>query len=132
MKVWLRFPVVHIVQLLCGLVWLASFFATISFLVALPVVHGKVGTTSVPVSWEAAVPNHGKYYQWYLIDGHILFFFAVVAVLALSFAASVALAKIRKASQQTDKLHHPVAYRVADAATAVAGLAIVLLLVHRL
>lgn len=132
MKAWLRFPIVHIVQLLCGLVWLASFLATISFLVALPVVHGKVGTSSVPASWEAAVPNHGKYYQWYLIDGHILFFFAVVALLALSFVASVALAKIRMASRQADKLHHPVAYRVADIATVAAGLAIVLLLVRRL
>jgi len=129
---WLRFPVVHIAQLLCGLIWLASFFATISFLVALPVVHGKVGTSSAPASWEAAVPNHGKYYQWFLIDDHLMFFFVVIAVAALSFAASVALAKICKASQQTDKLHHPIAYRVADAATAVAGLAIVLLFVHRL
>jgi len=90
----LKFPLLYILEGLLAPLPVSGFFVSVSFLVAKPVksldLHGK----ALPTGWEAAVPNHGGYYEWVLVANHPILF---AAGLALLLAPGAALYQIRKA-----------------------------------
>jgi hypothetical protein len=77
----LKFPLLHVVTTLLWLPLIAAFYGTISFLAAQPIASLDLQGKSLPANWEAAVPNHGKFLQGYLISNHPVAFSLSVAVL---------------------------------------------------
>ena len=67
-----RFFTLHLALLLCFATGATSIFAIHSFGSAVPVINGKVGLKTLPPTWEAAVPSHGKHYRWVLKENHSL------------------------------------------------------------
>jgi hypothetical protein len=90
----LRFPLLYLTEALLFLPTATGFFGVASFLGAKPIsginLHGKV----LPSTWEAAVFNHGRYLQGYLIGNHPAIF---AAFLALFLASGIATHRVRLA-----------------------------------
>ena len=78
----LKFVRLYVAELLLWLPLLAGFYALTAFLAAEPVATLDLGGRSLPAGWKAAVPNHGRYLQGYLIERHpVSFGLALVALL---------------------------------------------------
>ena len=77
----LKFPLLYAVELLLWLPLLASFYGTVAFLASKPIHSLDLQGKSLPANWEAAVPNHGKYLQGYLVSSSPVAFALVVASL---------------------------------------------------
>ena len=88
----LKFPMAKIDELILRALSLNGLFVTFFFLVAKPVVGLDLHGGPLPTSWEAAVPNHGGYFQWYLIATHPALF---VAGLLLFLVPTYVLYKAR-------------------------------------
>lgn len=111
----LRFPFLHLVMSVLQAGNIAGFFAVISFSVADPVVGGKVRGVTVPASWEGAVDNHGRYYQWPLLHLHPLMFFIALVSWVLCLAALWRIHRQLQRSKGADIEHYGrVVYWIAD------------------
>ena len=70
----LKFPLLYVIEGILLPLMICGFFVTASFYAARPLasldLHGK----ALPANWEAAVPNHGGYYGWYLLTNHPVLF----------------------------------------------------------
>lgn len=79
----LKFPLLYVMEGLLLSLMFSGFFVTISFCVAKPIASLDLQGRALPASWEAAVPNHGGYYGWYLLANHpVLFTLGVLLWLA--------------------------------------------------
>jgi hypothetical protein len=82
----LKFPLLYVVTTLLWLPLVAAFCGTVSFLAAEPIASLDLQGKSLPAGWEAAVPNHGKFLQGYLISNHpVAFSLSVTALLGSAF-----------------------------------------------
>jgi len=90
----LKFPLLYILEGLLAPLTMSGFFVSISFLAAKPVKNLDLQGKALPNGWEAAVPNHGGYYEWVLVANHPILF---AAGLALLLAPGVALYQVHKA-----------------------------------
>ncbi|GAB3358676.1 hypothetical protein GCM10027430_29340 [Lysobacter tyrosinilyticus] len=77
----LKFPLLYVMTTLLWLPLMAAFYGVFSFLAAKPFASFDLQGKSLPASWEAAVPNHGKFLQGYLISNHPVAFSLCVAAL---------------------------------------------------
>jgi ATP/ADP translocase len=70
-----KYPLLSLMQIVAAILMFLFFFWTINFLVAVtPEEAAKRGYPAFPGGWDAAVMSHGKYYQWYTINNHLVFF----------------------------------------------------------
>ena len=100
----LKLPVLYAVEALLLPLAAAGFFATTSFVAAKPIASLSLQGKALPIGWEAAVPNHGGYYQWYAMANHPALSAFSVLLLAL---AVLALHHVRKAQAlQAGNSHH--------------------------
>ena len=90
----LPFPLIYVLEALVVAPLLGGFVGVTSFLAADPVTSPNLRGKHFPVTWEAAVPNHGNFLRGYLISNHPAAFMAVVALL---IASGVALYFIHRA-----------------------------------
>jgi hypothetical protein len=108
-----KFPLLYVAEILLFIPLLASFVGVNAFLGARGLdtldLHGK----SLPVSWEAAISNHGKFLPGYLIANHPLVFVSFVLLL---IGSAFALHQVRKvqALQRKEASANTVAHRVAQ------------------
>jgi hypothetical protein len=121
----LRFPWIYVVELVLWIPLAAGFVATVTFLASKPVIELELGGRSLPPTWEAAVPNHGRFLEGYLVSGHPV---AFGAALALLFASAALLYPVHKeqlrqakAASGREALAHKGALAVSFAAVAAAG-----------
>lgn len=81
----LKFPLIYLIEIMLWLPLISGFYLSTLFIGAKPLnvlnLHGK----SLPATWEAAVTNHGKFLQGYLISNHP-FMFALSLTLWLGSA----------------------------------------------
>jgi len=90
----LKFPWIYVIELVLWLPLVTGFIATIAFVASQPITDLKLAGKSLPKTWEAAVPNHGKSLEGYLINSHP---FAFAAALVLFLASAVSLYHVHKA-----------------------------------
>lgn len=96
----LKFPLLYVAEFVVWLPLAGSFYWSALFWAARPVSSFQLGGKSLPLGWEAAVANHGKYLQGYSVDSHPIEFFCSVAMLIV-FA--VLLYPLRKAQAEQAK-----------------------------
>ncbi len=81
-----RRPVLSLVQLLLAIALFPAGFSVISFHAALT--PAQAGDQAMDPAWEAGVMNHGRYYQWYLIDHHPVWYWSSMAVVIAAVAVA--------------------------------------------
>ena len=120
----LKFPLIYAVELLLWASLLTAFYGMVSFLASKPIHSLNLQGKSLPGHWEAAVPNHGKYLQGYLVSSHpVAFSLVVVALLCntfLLYLAHKAQSAQRQAGGSSGALAHKVAH--GSVVTILAGL----------
>jgi hypothetical protein len=90
----LRFPWIYVLELLLWVPLCAGFVAITAFLGSTPIAElGLVGK-SLPLSWEAAVSNHGRFLEGFLIGSPPL---AFVGALVLLFGSATVLYLVQRA-----------------------------------
>jgi hypothetical protein len=73
-------PWIYLLEFVFWLALMGAFFGTLGFLNALP---ANLSDRSLPIGWEAAIPNHGALIRWYLRENHpVAFGFTVFGFLA--------------------------------------------------
>jgi hypothetical protein len=121
----LKFPLIYAVETLLWLPLMAAFYGTVSFLAAKPIVSLDLQGRSLPAGWEAAVPNHGKFLQGYLISNHPAAFSLTIAVLLgsafLLYLVQRAQMAQRKEAGASGATAHKVAHACVFAVLAVLG-----------
>jgi hypothetical protein len=110
----LKFPYIYIVEFLIWLPLLTGFAITASFLAARPIATINLQGKSLPTSWEAAVANHGRFLEGYLISSHPLAFCFGLALLAASIAVLYAVHKEQAFQRQSDGPSHRTAHMIAN------------------
>src|SRR5688572_14572971 len=106
----LKFPLIYIVEFLLWLPLLAGFAITTSFLAAKPIATLDLQGKSLPASWEAAVLNHGRFLEGYLISSHPFTFSLGLALLAASIAVLYLVHKAQAFQRQSDGPAHSTAH----------------------
>lgn len=117
MNMRLSFPWIYVIEVLLWLPLLGAFFALASFLAAQPAIELLAAGKPIPTGWEAAVKNHGMYYEWYLISTHVLLFGITVAVF---IGAAIGMFVVRRTEKlllehgdpQVTKWHVPANFAV--------------------
>lgn len=121
----LKFPLVYVFELLLWVPLVGAFYGAVSFLASKPIHSIDLQGKSLPAEWEAAVPNHGKYLQGYLVSNHPFAFSVVIAVLLcavyLLFRVHKAQSAQRQAEGPSGALRHKVAQGCVVAILAVVG-----------
>jgi hypothetical protein len=121
----LRFPWIYVVEFVLWIPLGVSFVVTVTFLASKPVTELELGGRSLPPTWEAAVPNHGKFLEGYLLSRHPAVFGAALALLFASAALLYVVHKeqLRQAKTASGKeaLAHKGALAVVFAAIAATG-----------
>lgn len=110
----LKFPLIYAVELLLWAPLLAAFYGMVSFVAAKPIPRLDLQGKALPAHWEAAVPNHGKYLQGYLVSNHPVAFSLVVAVLLCTMFLLYRVHKAQGAQRQAAGESGAVAHRVAQ------------------
>ena len=108
-----RFPILYVVEFLLWLPLLAGFAITASFLAAKPIGSLDLQGKSLPSSWEAAVANHGKFFEGFLISSHPLAFGLGLALLAVSAAILYPIHKAQALQRQAAGASHKTAHNIA-------------------
>ena len=121
----LKFPLIYVVEALLWLPLLAAFYGAALFLAATPIANLELQGKSLPASWEAAVANHGKFLQGYLISSHPVIFALTLAVLLSSafllFRVHKVQAAQRQAARSSGAMAHTIAHGCVFALLAVVG-----------
>src|SRR5690606_34548011 len=92
----------------------AAFYGVASFLAAKPVADLDLQGKSLPAGWEAAIPNHGKYVQGYLLSSHPAAFFLVLIVLLGSALLLRSVHKVQVAQRIADGASRAKAHSIAN------------------
>ena len=115
----LKFPLIYIIELVLWLPFLAGFAITASFLASKPISDLDLQGKSLPATWEAAIANHGKFLEGYLIANHPVAFSVGVALLLLSTAVLYPVHKAQmsqhQAAEPSQKIAHTIAHVVVGA-----------------
>lgn len=111
----LKFPLLYALELLLWAPLLAAFYGVVSFVAAKPIDSLNLQGLALPAHWEAAVPNHGKYLQGYLVANHPLAFSVVVAVLLCCISLLYRVHKAQRAQRESAGDSGALAHRVAQA-----------------
>lgn len=109
----MKFPLLHLLEVLLWLPMIGSFVAVTSFISADPIsmldLHGKV----LPAHWEAAVYNHGRYLQGFVLSRHPVAFGLSAALLigtaVLNFLVRKAQMAQMAGSAPSSVRHHRIA-----------------------
>jgi hypothetical protein len=121
----LKFPLIYAIELLLWLPLLAGGYTTMSFVASRPIATLDLHGRSLPASWEAAVPNHGRFLQGYLIASHPAAFALGLAALLgsawLLYRVQRAQAWQRGAGSNASATAHTIAHACVFAALAVVG-----------
>jgi hypothetical protein len=83
----MRFPLLYILEAVLFIPLCAGFVATVSFAAARPMAELDLQGRTLPATWEAAIPNHGRFLQGYLVANHPIAFSAVIVTLLGSAVA---------------------------------------------
>jgi hypothetical protein len=85
----LKFPLIYILELALWFPLFAGFVTVVAFIAAEPIASLDLVGKSLPPTWEAAVANHGKFLERYLIANHPVAFTLGVLLLIGSAAALI-------------------------------------------
>ena len=110
---YLRFPLLYAIELLLWLLLLAGFANTASFLAAKPIASLGLQGKSLPPSWEAAVPNHGRFLEGLLFSSHPYRFALGLALIALSAVALYLVSRAQVAQRQAADHSRKAAHNIA-------------------
>jgi hypothetical protein len=125
-----RFPILHFIEVVLWLPLLASFVSVVSFLASQRIASLNLKGKSLPSTWEAAVPNHGKYLPGYIVANHpAAFTFSVLGL--VGSVAMLYLVHRAQMVQQAEaspefKRAHKIAHMCVVAAVAVMGYILVM------
>jgi hypothetical protein len=114
MRLPLRFPFLHMAKAVLSAAAGAGFFSFVSFFVAVPVIDGTINGVHVSPLWEAAVNNHGHYYQWLLLDRHRLLFGTVTLLWLICLTVLGIVERQSKRAEATDRARGRFVYWAAD------------------
>lgn len=116
----LKFPLVYVLEGVLFPLMFSGFFVTTSFMMAKPPAgldfHGK----SLPAGWEAAVPSHGRFYEWYLMANHPILFVLGILFWLAPLVPLYRLHKAQAVQRQEDGESRRTAHAVASACVIVA------------
>ena len=110
----LRFPFLHLAKALLSVASIAGFFSFVSFFVAVPVVDDMVNGVHVSPSWEAAVYNHGRHYQWLLLDRHRVLFGTITLVWVICMIVLGSVDRQLKRAETQDRARGRLLYWIAN------------------
>lgn len=116
----LKFPLIYVLELALGLLLFTSFVLVLAFVAADPVASLDLAGKSLPPTWEAAVPNHGKFLEGYLIANHPVAFALAVALLAASAATQYPVGKAILAQRESDGASRVMVHSIAHICVVVA------------
>jgi hypothetical protein len=128
----LKFPLLYLAELLVWMPLMAGFYGAVSFIFSTPITSPQLQGKSFPASWEAAVPNHGKFLEGYLIYSHPI---AFVLTVGLVISSAYLLRKIQLAQVSQREAGGPsvaVAHKVANGCVVAALAAIAYFFIDRL
>jgi hypothetical protein len=120
-----RFPILHIIEVALWLPLLASFVSVVSFLASRPMASLDLKGKSLPSTWEATVPNHGRFLPGYIVANHpVAFTFSLLGL--VGSAAMLYVVHRAQMMQQAEaslefKRAHKIAQMCVVAAVAVMG-----------
>ena len=120
----LRFPFLYAIELLLWLLLLAGFASTVSFLAAMPITSLGLQGKSLPPSWEASVPNHGRFVEGFLVSSHPYRFGLGLALLAISAVALYLVSRAQVAQRQSADHSRKIAHNIARFIVAAALVAV--------
>ena len=113
MRALLKFPLIYVLELASWVLLVSSFASVVSFSAAKPIAELIRLGAAVQPSWEAAVQNHGKFYQWYLIANHPVAFGASLCALVGGAVTTIAIQRaalnIRRAEGAPGAKRHEIA-----------------------
>jgi hypothetical protein len=104
MKSLLRFPWLYVLEAVLWLPVTGGAMSVLSFLNAESAAELLAKGKAIPPGWEAAVRNHGFYYEWHLISTHVFHF---IASLVVAVGAAIAISLIRKTEHALLKAADP-------------------------
>jgi FtsH-binding integral membrane protein len=110
----LKFPLLYVFELLLWVPLVGTFYGAVSFLASKPIHSLNLQGKSLPAHWEAAVPNHGKYLQGYLVSNHPLAFCVVIAVLLCAMYLLFRVYKEQSAQRQAEGPSGALSHKVAQ------------------
>jgi hypothetical protein len=120
----LKFPWLYIIELVLWLPLLAGFATTVAFVAAKPIASLDLQGRSLPVTWEAAVANHGKFLEGYLIAKHPAAFAFGVLLLLGAAALLYPVYKAQLWQRQSDGESRLAAHKIAHVCVAAALVAL--------
>lgn len=104
---------------------MTAFYGAMSFLATQPIASLELQGKALPAGWEAAIPNHGKFLQGYLISNHSVIFALTIALLVgtslLLYQVQKAQSVQREASGSAGAKAHTLAHSCVFAVLALAG-----------
>lgn len=90
LKTFKKHPLLSLMQIFATFLMFFLFFWTVSFFMAVtPEEALKRGYQPIPSGWEAGVMSHGKYYEWYSIQNHPIFFFTCFLGFIILFSFTI-------------------------------------------
>jgi hypothetical protein len=127
----LKFPLLYAAEALLFVPLLAGFVGIVAFWDAQPLGMLNLQGKSLPATWEAAIPNHGKFLPGYLIANHPIVF---ASVIALHLGSAAILFRIHKAQALQRKRETSVgetAHKIAQGSVFAVWAVIIYILVTR-
>jgi len=124
LKDW-RFPWLYVVDITLWAGEVVCFLGLVSFLFSKPVPSGK----SLPASWEAVLPNHGKYVPGYSIANHPFAFSALIVLVAVCFSLRRRVQEAESLQRASASGRWQSAYVVADAVVFIGCMAVAFVLI---
>jgi hypothetical protein len=100
----LKFPWLYVIEFGLWLPLMLGFYMSVSFLAAAPIAGLELHGKSLPLTWEAAVPSHGRFLRGYIISNHPTAFAFGIVLLA---GSAVAIYPVRKAQAVQSKVSGP-------------------------
>ncbi|UJB19141.1 MULTISPECIES: hypothetical protein [Lysobacter] len=120
----LKFPLIYILELALWFPLFAGFVTVVAFIGAEPIASLDLDGRSLPPTWEAAVANHGKFLEGYLIANHPVAFGLGVLLLVGSAAALYQVHKAMLFQRQSDGASRAMAHNIAHVCVGAAVLAL--------
>src|SRR5262245_41688333 len=115
----LKFPLIYFDEVMFWLPLMAGFFITSVFLMSEPLSSMDLQGKALPSSWEAAISNHGNFFEGYLIANHPLAFAGGLILLLASAALLYPVHKAQRhqhqAASSNEKRFHTIAQLIVGA-----------------
>ena len=94
-----------------------GFVAAVAFLAGRPLAELDLRGRALPATWEAAVPNHGRFLRGYLVDNHPIAFCAVIVTVLCSGIALIWVHREQVAQRAAAQGRTWRAHQIANACT---------------